>query len=360
MTDLKQLYETPGPFASVVVDVSLDRDDAERELRARVRDVTDRLRRAGAPDEVIDGLWAVIVDQPVHEEAPRSRFVVVGADGVLIDRSFHVATPHAAVTWDRLPDLGPLLTQAAGSTRFLLVTVDHTGGSVRAYDSSERQPNEEAEVTSDEPHVQKVRGGGLAHRRYQRTAENNWRDNAREVADLAVAKARQGHDLVLVAGSKDSRGEVTAALDKHPAEVIELDRSAGHEDGGESDLMGDVEDAVRNRVRMRRAALEAKLSQRMGQKTLVAAGVNDVARALVLGQVENLVVDFDALRDLTLVPADYPGFPVAVPEGEIAVRADLALVAAALRTDADVVPVLTPVLGDEPVAALLRWDEEAD
>lgn len=359
MTDLKQLYETPGPFASVLVDVSLDREHADRELQSRVREATDRLRSVGAPEHVCEELRARVVEDPVHEEAPRSRYVVVGADGVLLDRTYPVATPESMVTWHRLPDLGPLLIHQAGATRFLLVTVDHSGGSVASYDSRDLRPKRTARVTSDEPHLQKVRGGGLAHMRFQRTAENTWRDNAREVADLAVEQTRQGHPLVVVAGSKESRREVIAALDRLSAEVAELDRAAPHDDGGETELMDEVADAVRDHVRRRRGALEAEVSQRMGQRTLVAVGVPGVARALVLGQVEKLLVDFDALRELVMDPADYPGFPLTSPAAEPAVRADLALVAAAFRTDADVVPVLTPILGEEPAVALLRWDEES-
>lgn len=358
MKDITQLHESPGPFATVLVDVSLDREDADKEVEVRARDVTDQLTELGAPTSMSEEIRSRVVDDPVHEPAPRSRFLVSGADGILLDETLPVATPDAVVTWDRLPDLGPLLVRRAGSIPFVFVAVDHRGGSVATYDSLDLEPGETSTVASDEQHEHKVRGGGLAHKRFQRTAENLWRDNARDVAQLAIEKARQGRDLVVVAGPAESRREVVSALGKLPVSVAELDRSAGHEDGGDEALTDDVAEAVQRHEREHRARLEAEVSEGMGRRSGVAVGVDQVAESLVLGQVATLLVDFDALREETVAPSEHPGFPVAVPDGASTIRADLALVAAAHAIDSDVVPVLTPVLGEHPVVALLRWDEE--
>lgn len=358
MKDITQLHESPGPFATVLVDVSLDREDADKEVAVRIRDVAHQLDQLGAPKAASDEIMTRVLEEPVHEPAPRSRFLVRGADGILCDETVPASTPHSVVTWDRLPDLGPLLVRRAGTVPFVFVAVDHRGGSVATYDSLDLDPGEVRTVAAEQEHEHKVRGGGMSHKRFQRTTENLWRDNARDVAQLAIEKARHGRDLVVVAGTADSRREVVAALGKLPVSVVELDRSAGHEDGGDDALTEEVADAVQRHEREHRARLEAEFSEGMGRRSGVAVGVEQVADALVLGQVSTLLVDFDALREESFVPADHAGFPVAVPEGDPSVRADLALVAAAHATDSDVVPVLTPVLGEHPVVALLRWDEQ--
>jgi hypothetical protein len=76
----------------------------------------------------------------------------------------------------------------------------------------------------------------------------------------------------------------------------------------------------------------------------------------VRGQVETLLLDPVAARDLTLDTTEHPGLVVGA-EGEL--RADQALVAAAVLTGASVAVSPSATLGGAPVAALLRWHQDA-
>ena len=109
----------------------------------------------------------------------------------------------------------------------------------------------------------------------------------------------------------------------------------------------------------RRLSLHHELKDRLGQDRAVATGVRDVADAFVRGQVDTLLLDPQAAAELTLDPADHPGLVVGpgVPDGPL--RADQALVAAAVLTGAQVAVAPRAVLGGTPVAALLRWDQDA-
>lgn len=351
MDALKELFSRQGPFASVAMDVSLDQEDGARALELRTREVTDRLSQQGAPSRVVDAVRRVL-EEPVQRPAPRSRFVVATEEGVLLDQVRAEPTAQPEAVWSALPDITRMLALQQEVTSLVLVSVDHTGGSVTTYDSGELEVTDSEEVEGDEDFVQKVRGGGMAHRRYQATSEEVWRENARDVAALALEKVRAGERLVVVAGSPESRGEVVEALASSPAEVVTLDRAGLNADGGEESLHLALRAVVERHLEERREDLKASLEQALGQGRGATAELHDVLAALVKGQVETLVVDRAAMAQETVVAANHPG--LALP-GDLPLRADLALVAAALRTDARVVE--PPHGFVHPVAALLRWDD---
>src|SRR5690606_39042476 len=150
-------------------------------------------------------------------------------------------------------------------TALVLVSVDHTGGSVATYDSRALALTMVKDQQGEEQYVQKVRGGGLAHRRMQQTAEDVWRDNAREVADPALSQVRAGHRLVVVAGSAESRGEVVSVLED-AAEVVELDRAGeSSADGGDESLLTELQTVAEQHLEQERQQLAATVQERRGQ-----------------------------------------------------------------------------------------------
>jgi len=109
----------------------------------------------------------------------------------------------------------------------------------------------------------------------------------------------------------------------------------------------------------RRISLSHELKDRLGRDHAVATGVRDVADAFVRGQVQTLVLDPAQAAELTLDPADHPGLAVGPADAVGPLRADQALIAAAALTSAEVAVVPRTVIGGIPVAALLRWDQDA-
>jgi hypothetical protein len=69
-----------------------------------------------------------------------------------------------------------------------------------------------------------------------------------------------------------------------------------------------------------------------------------------------LLIDPDAVRDLELVPTDYPGLDLGAASADQPLPADQALVAAAARTGATIAVMPRAALGGAPAAALLRWN----
>jgi hypothetical protein len=102
-----------------------------------------------------------------------------------------------------------------------------------------------------------------------------------------------------------------------------------------------------------------RLMEATGQGAGAARGLDEVLDALVKAQVERLVLDLDAAREMTVDPAEHPGLPV--PDGAAGeLPADRVLVAAAAATQAQLSVLSKEQTRGQGVAAILRWDETAD
>ena len=53
---IAHLYEDPGPYASVFVDISRGTATGEHEVELKIREVTERLSAQGAPPDVIQAV----------------------------------------------------------------------------------------------------------------------------------------------------------------------------------------------------------------------------------------------------------------------------------------------------------------
>ena len=117
--------------------------------------------------------------------------------------------------------------------------------------------------------------------------------------------------------------------------------------------------ALMDHAVQRRVALSHELKDRLGRDYAVATGVHDVADAFVRGQVDTLLVDPRAAADLTLDLSQHPGLVVSASTPDEPLPAVPALVGAAVLTSAQVAVTRAATLGGSPVAALLRWDQDA-
>lgn len=354
---LRPAFENPGPYASVLVDVAHDSENGAQEHELRVRAACDRLADQGASDKLVERVRERLSEQ-LGRPAPVTRFVVANEDDVVLDEVAGFQVDQPVATYDLLPDLAAWVTHRDSSVTFVLALVDHEGGDVALYDSDVPEPAEEASVGGmDLEFVHKVPVGGWSALRYQHTTDNVWAENAQAVADEVNGHVRRGHHLVLLAGDPQSRGLVRDALADTQAELVELETGTRNADGGEEALQQAIREALMGVAVRRRVALAHELAQEVGRGGAGAAGVARVADALVKGQVRTLLLDPNRLSDEQLDPADHVGLPLpsGLPGG--ALRADLALVAAAVLTDAEVSAAPAATMGGEPVAAVLRWEE---
>ena len=351
-TEFKHVLDRPGPFASVLIDVSLDAAEGEEQLAIAAKDVANTLQANGAPPQTAD-MVSQAAEVPVSEPAPQSRFILADSDEILINDLLSRRTPTVQAQWGNLPDLAAPLAAAQERVDFVLVEVDHEGGQVSTYRGNGRRATTTESTGVENEHVHKRREGGLAHMQYQRIAEEGWRDRAREVAELA--EKHPGYELVVVAGSIESRKEVVENLAGGQAEVIELERSARNPDRGDQDMDDDIDAAVYSYLQERHDALVSQAHEQLGRGQYATAGIDDVIGVLVRGQVETLLLDWPRAREHFVRVDSSHGISLPQLTDGTQVRADLLTTALCVRTDARIVPVSADEIGGEPVAALLRW-----
>jgi hypothetical protein len=355
------LYESAGPFASVLLEVGHQTETGAHEHELRLRAAREHLADQGAPPSIVESVSERLREQP-DGPAPAARLVVAGPDGVLHDELAHFQVDDPVATWAPLPDLTDWIAHRDGAVTFVLALVDHEGGDVALYDSDVPEAQEEAAVGGETRFVHQVPVGGWSALRYQHTTENVWARNAEAVVAEVKGHLRRGHRLVLLAGDPQSRGMVRAGLEDTEAEVVELDSGTRSEDGGDEALQQAVREALMAQAVSRRLAVAHELRDRLGRAYAVATGVRDVADAFVRGQVQTLVLDPTSTREQEVQLAEHPGLQVgsvALGEDE-RLRADQLLVAASVLTDADVTVAAPAALGGASVAALLRWHQDAE
>jgi hypothetical protein len=358
-TNLTDLYNHPGPFASVTIDVSHATESGAHEHGLRVRNACEQLIDAGADGSVVERVSQVL-GEPVEGGSPLARTLVVSSDGVLFDEVMHAQVDQPSVSWGPLPDVTVWIEHEDGTTPFVLVVVDHVGGHVGRYVSDVPEPEEETTAGGETQYVHKVPSGGWSALRYQHTSENVWRENAEDVAQEVLRHVRGGTRLVLLAGEPDSKPVVRDALESTEAEVVELSSGSRAEDGGDEAMQQAIREALLEHTIARRVALNHELRERLGQDRAVATGVRDVADAFVRGQVETLLLDREAAAEHTLDPSSFPGLTLGAQTPDEPVPAHQGLVAAAAATGADIACGRASTLGGAPVAALLRWDQGAE
>jgi peptide subunit release factor 1 (eRF1) len=221
------------------------------------------------------------------------------------------------------------------------------------------KPNaEHQEVHGSTLHLTKVPQGDWAQKQFQQRAENVWRANAREVADV-VRRACADHRprAVILAGDERARTEIAEALEGVQTDLEQVD-AGGRAAGSSSDALWDAVSAVLSRLEAYdEQQITERLLEKSGQGQGAARGLPDVLDALVKGQVERLILDLRAAREHTVRPADHPGLTLpAAAAKEEELPADQVLVAAGAATDAQLSVLPAEQTKGAGVAALLRWD----
>lgn len=358
-TDFSKLKQAAGPFATAFVDVSRGTENGEHEHELRVRAAGDQLREQGADDAVVETVVRVL-SEPSDRPAPVGRLVVANAGGVVLEEAASVQVDQPVATWGPLPDLAAWIEHRDSTVSFVLAVVDHTGGDVAVHVSDVPTALEEQSIEVDDQRaddINKVTVGGWAQKHYELRTENAWRDSAEEVVDAVTSHVRAGHRLVLLAGDPTSKGMVRDKLAGTAAEVVELGTGQRAEDGGDEALQQAIRDALMEQVVQRRLGVVHELRERLGRGESVATGIDDVADAFVRGQVDTLLLDPTAAAEHELDPSRHEGLSLGDGVPQQPLRADQALVAAAVLTDAAVTVSPHQAMAGEPVAALLRWDQ---
>jgi release factor family 2 len=207
---LRPLYEGPGDYASLYLDASRTTEDAAELVALRWRAARERLADGGADADTLDALEGLVTAQA--HSVPG--LVAFARDGKV---ALTAALPHPprqeTSRYARLPHVMPMLAQAPPRVPQLHVRADRSGGEIvvvrpHSGGGGEDHPDGAAkvEISGQGWPVHKTKIGGWSQARYQRSAEEAWAENAKELAEAITAAAAQYHaELIVIAGDTRAR-----------------------------------------------------------------------------------------------------------------------------------------------------------
>jgi release factor family 2 len=362
---LRPLYQDPGDYASLYLDASRTTEDAAELVALRWRAARERLADGGTDPATLDALEGLVTRQ-AHSVPGLAAFARDGSVALT------AALPHPPrqeiSRYARLPHVMPMLAQAPPRIPQLHVRADRSGGEVVAVrphsGAGTDHPDGAAreEISGRGWPVHKTKIGGWSQARYQRSAEEAWAENAKELAEAVTAAAAQYHaELIVVAGDTRARSLLLAHLGAPLRElVVIVDR--------EVDASADLIDEVADQAAQARADGETRdrLEQFRGQLGTgqAAEGLAETLAALRDGQASDVFIADDPSSTARAWVGPEP-IDVAASSDELAERgveqavadrADAALARAACVTGAQLRFVPD---GEQPprsgVGALLRY-----
>ena len=384
---LEPLREAAPRFVTVTLDVTRRDPASEDDLRLRWREAASELERRGV-DRAVRSALEDIALAPTGMGGDTTRTVVAGPDGqVLLDAVLPGRPGRPGVVVGPVPDVRAIVSADNAHVGHVVLRLDRTGADMEVVGPLGLH-EQDVEVDGDHDVIHKPSAGGWSQRRIQSRVEDSWERNAGEVAERLDAVVRRHRPAAVLAMGDD---HAFSALEHHASGAVRavLTRlDTGGRGPGTSEAA--EEEAVREALERHRARELAdqldRLTEQTARQQAGVVGLADVASALRRGQVERLLLRDGALSDTTVgvesAPTDIR--PVGSgsgsesgsesgPEsgseslsepapgaGGSAVPADVALVWAALSTDAEVtvLDAEDERLG-QGVAAILRWFDPA-
>jgi hypothetical protein len=354
---LRPLYDSKADYASVYVETSRAGESAAEAVALRWRAARQALADEGADGATLNAMAEVVTD-PDH---PAPGLAVFASEGsVRMSRSLPAPPRREIARYSRLPHLMPLLAQSPPRVPHLRVTANRAGGEVVEV-PGEGQARL-IQVTGEGWPVHKTPVGGWSQARYQRSAEEAWAENAKELAAAVTAAAqRVGAELIVVGGDIKARSLFVDRLGQPLRDVVVVvDREVP---AGSDVLAVAAKEALKRRSeRACRAGLETLRSQL--PRGRAAEGLEDIVAALSEGRVAVLFVADDPSSTATVWIGPYPEDLGTSPDvlrdrgvaEPVTERADTAIVRALASTGAELcfIPEGEPAPQDG-AGALLRY-----
>lgn len=354
---LRPLYAGEANCASIYLDASRTADDTSELLALRWRAARDQLAGQGAEAATLDALDEVVIG-PARQEPGLAAFARSG------EVMFTARLPHPPrreiSRYARLPHLMPLLAQYPPQITQLRVAADRAGGEIMAVRAADDITKERIEGVGWPVHKTSV--GGWSQARYQRSAEEAWEENAKQLAAAVTAEARRaGVEQIVIGGDVRARTLLLEHLGKPLRDrAVVVDREVP----ADSELMAEAaEHAARARAE---EEARRRLDSFRNQLTHGTAteGLAETMAALRDGQVSDVLLADDPTSTATAWIGPEPS-DLAASEAELRERgidqlatdrADAAIVRAIATTGAELwfVPEGEPPPRDG-IGALLRY-----
>ncbi|MEV5318756.1 Vms1/Ankzf1 family peptidyl-tRNA hydrolase [Streptomyces sp. NPDC052687] len=366
---LHPLYEHPGPWASVYVDLSMHAEDTARQRHLTAEAMARDLRDQGADEATCDAVRAAI-EELRHSSEPYGRALFARAGEIVLDPSLARAPQGGSwAAWAQLPRTSPLLDLEGEDAVCVVAYIDRKGADFELRSAVTRE--EAGSVAGRQWPVHRTSSSDWSERHFQLRVENTWEHNAAEIADaLAVCQEETRADLLILVGEERERH---AVRDRLPQRLHDRVVEASHGAGSRL-LDAEVEKVRAEHERARAdAELERFLAGRAPDsegRVMAAEGVPALVEAAREHRIDELLIRPDGPDNHREVWIGEDPDQLAVRRTDLKVlgeqnswsaRADDALIRSAVATAAPAVSVATASGAqreDVPVGglgALLRW-----
>ena len=281
-------------IVTVALDATRDSEHGYQAVLTRWRDIRRSLEGRGVATRTLDHVDEQI-RVPTHVAGKHGRVLVVGPEGVVIDRV--LAQPPVADAGTLGVDPFALAAVADDTVAYLLAEIDRTGAdlTLQQHALMEYEAGDELDsVEGEHDVINKVRRAGMASRRLQSRAEDSWERNAETVAgELSRIVSERHPELLLLTGDVRAVSLVRERLSSEAAAIATVldggSRSAGVNEQAFDRKLGEALDIFRAR---RREEVLDRFRQEEGREGTATQSMDDVVTALARGQVEELIGRF--------------------------------------------------------------------
>jgi hypothetical protein len=356
---LRPLYDAYGDYVSVYLDNDRAHEDAQHAIELRWRSARERLAAAGADTGTLDAVHEAVTD-PANAGPGLAVFARNGA--VRFCSGLGDAPRREIARLAMLPHVLPMLAQRPPQVPHLRVAATRAGGEVLAVTGSGEVGEQQA--TADTWPVHKTPAGGWAQDIHQRSVEENWDANAKELADRVGAAAGQIHaERIVIAGDVRAR---TLLLDRLDAPLRQAAVVVDSEVPARSEAMTAAADAAITEYAEQACRERFDVWQSQRTRGGAVEGLAEAMSALSDGRASDVFVRDEprstatawtgpGWADLAMTAAQLAERGVGKPVSD---RADAALARAIACTDAD----LWFLPGDLPaprdgIGATLRYPQ---
>jgi hypothetical protein len=360
---LRELYQRPGPWASVYLDATHNTADGDQAVGLRWRGLREQLAAQGADEETLAAMDLAVNTGQAIDTVPsvgptagsgRVGLAVFAAHGrVALAQPLPRPPVRESATWSRRPQTGPLVAGAAEQVRWVRAVVDRSGGTLTAADAGHLRIERDVPTVEDYP-KHKSGQGGWSQLNFERSTVTVWDRNVHSVVDAVTDAAdRMGADVVIVAGDVRARQMLIDRLPKRMAGRVVESEVGNRAPGGDPSTLDNVTaEAVARVARDRRMELLDRYRMDLSRGR-AREGVAPVSEAAWHASMDVLLLSDDSQFASSEPPLQVwidPDDPRAIapdaavlrdvgvsgPERENAIAA---LIAAAAAEDAEVVTV---------------------
>jgi hypothetical protein len=218
---LRPLYEHTGGYVSVYLDTSLDHPEAPHEVALRWRSAREQLAVDGADERTLDAVAAVLADR---RDAAPGRAVFGRGGAVLLTEALSGPPRTEIARLAPLPHVLPMLAKRRLHVPHLRVTARHDGGEIAEVTAVGAEQPEQVKGTGWPVH--KASAGGWSEPRFERSTEEAWEVNAKELAaQVTAAAGKINARLILLGGDVRARSLVLDHLGSElAASTVVIDR----------------------------------------------------------------------------------------------------------------------------------------